>query len=192
MNIAELLRLIHNLIRLGTIDQVDHETARVRVRSGGNLTGWLRWLSFRAGTTRDWDPPTVGEQVIIFSPGGDLSAGIVLTGLNSNAHAAPSTDPDVWLREFPDGAVVEYNHETHALKLTLPGESTMEVISKLTTIIGDVRVNGNLFADGDFKVSGDTQFDGGSVKHQDKEIGKSHNHPIKSGSSAPGPTGEVQ
>lgn len=184
-NFAELLRLIHNLIRLGTIDQVDHQAVRVRVKSGENLTGWLRWMSFRAGTTRDWDPPTVGEQVIIFSPGGDLAAGIVLTGLNSDSHAAPTNDPAVWYREFPDGAVVQYNHESSELTLTLPGNATMTAPEGIT-LVADISIDGNL------TVSGDTEFDGGSVKHQGKEIGKSHKHTISSGSSAPGPTGEVK
>ena len=58
MNLVELLRLIHNLIRLGTIAEVDHARARVRVQSGELLTNWLPWIEARAGTTRDWDPPT--------------------------------------------------------------------------------------------------------------------------------------
>lgn len=184
-NFAEMLRLIHNLIRLGTIEQVDHEAVRVRVKSGDNVTAWLRWISFRAGTTRDWDPPTVGEQVMIFSPGGDLAAGIVMTGLNSDTHSAPSADPGVWLREFPDGAVVAYNHENSELTITLPGNATVTAPEGIT-------LNANIAIDGNLQVSGNTAFDGGSVKHQGKEIGKSHKHAISSGSSSPGPTAEVQ
>ena len=33
-NVAELLRLIHNLIRTGTIAEVDHAAARVHARGG--------------------------------------------------------------------------------------------------------------------------------------------------------------
>lgn len=184
-NFAELLRLIHNLIRLGTIDQVDHDSLSVRVKIGDNMTGWLRWMSFRAGTTRDWDPPTVGEQVIIFSPGGDLAAGVVLTGLNSDTYSAPSADPGIWMREFPDGAVVQYDHENSELTLTLPGNA------KVTAPEG-ITFTANIAIDGELQVSGNTTFDGGSVKHQGKEIGKSHKHAIASGSSAPGPTNVVQ
>ncbi|WMR36092.1 phage baseplate assembly protein V, partial [Metapseudomonas otitidis] len=41
---ATLARLLENLIRLGTIAEVDHAAARVRVQSGQLLTGWLPWL----------------------------------------------------------------------------------------------------------------------------------------------------
>ncbi|MDP2128187.1 MAG: phage baseplate assembly protein V [Pseudohongiella sp.] len=174
-NFPELLRLIHNLIRLGTIDQVDHETARVRVKSGGNLTGWLQWISIRAGTTRDWSPPTEGEQVIVFSPGGDLAGGIALTGLNSNTHPAPSSDPDVWLREFPDGAVVQYNHETHALTLTLPAESTVEVNCPLTTLNGNLQVNGSIGCSENIAAEGDVS-DGTRSMDGDREIYNEHTH----------------
>ena len=100
MNIPELLRLLHNLIRLGTIAEVDHRAARVRVKTGELLTDWLPWLEGRAGTTRDWDPPTKGEQVILFSPGGDPANGVVLCGLCSNAHPAPAEVATLWRRIF--------------------------------------------------------------------------------------------
>lgn len=96
-NVAELLRLIHNLIRTGTIAEVDHAAARVRVKSGALLTDWLPWIESRAGTSRSWNPPTVGEQVMLFSPGGDPAAGLVLTGLFSNAHPTPANSADLWL-----------------------------------------------------------------------------------------------
>lgn len=124
---AEMLRLIHNLLRVGTIAAVDHQRARVRVKSGELLSAWLPWIEGRAGTTRDWDPPTLGEQVMLFSPGGDPAAGIVLTGIFSDAHPAPSTSPDIWHRVMPDGAVIEYNHQAHRLHaVTGPSSITMD------------------------------------------------------------------
>ena len=114
-NTAELLRLISNLIRTGTVAEVDHATARVRVTIGELLTAWLPWLEQRAGTTRTWSPPTVGEQVAVLSPGGDLAAAIVLTGIYRQAHPAPSQSADVWHTVMPDGAVIEYDHAAHRL-----------------------------------------------------------------------------
>ncbi|RFA31335.1 hypothetical protein CAI21_01525 [Alkalilimnicola ehrlichii] len=116
-NVAELLRLLNNLVRLGTVHEVDTATARARIKSGAILTGWLPWLSARAGTTRDWDPPTAGEQVLLLSPGGDLSQAIVLTGIYSEASPPPATDPSVWKREFPDGTTVTYDHAEKALAI---------------------------------------------------------------------------
>ncbi|ERS88738.1 phage baseplate assembly protein V [Halomonas sp. PBN3] len=112
---AELLRLIHNLIRLGTVAEVDHASARCRVQIGELTTAWLPWLEERAGTTRTWNPPTVGEQVVVFAPGGDMASAVVLAGLYRATHPAPSDSPDVWREVMPDGAVIEYDHAAHRL-----------------------------------------------------------------------------
>ncbi|MCL7930436.1 phage baseplate assembly protein V [Halomonas llamarensis] len=124
---AEMLRLIHNIIRLGTIAEVDHERARVRVKTGDITTGWLRWLEGRAGTTRDWDPPTVDEQVIVFSPGGDMHAAIVVTGLYRTAHPAPSADPDLQRRIYPDGTQQQHNHAESHWHLRVPAGGKIEL-----------------------------------------------------------------
>lgn len=115
MDLAALSRLIENLIRAGTIYTVDHAQKRCRVQSGGLLTGWLPWFALRAGTTRDWDPPTIGEQCLIFSPSGEVGAGFVLLGIYSDAFDAPSSSPDEHVRLYPDGARISYNHATGAL-----------------------------------------------------------------------------
>src|SRR5690625_1890040 len=83
MTTEELARLLNNLLRIGTVSAVDAKARAVRVRDGEIETDWLRWLEVRAGSTTDWDPPTLGEQVIVLSPGGDLGAGVVLAGINS-------------------------------------------------------------------------------------------------------------
>ncbi len=148
---AELLRLIHNLIRLGTIAEVDHAAARVRVRAGELLTAWRPWIECRAGTTRDWDPPTVGEQVVLFSPGGDPAGAVVLTGLFSDAHPAPADSGDLWRRVMPDGAVLEYDHAASHLQATLPGSATLDAQGAITlnsgaditiTAAGNVAIQG--------------------------------------------------
>lgn len=131
-NVAELLRLINNLIRLGSIAEVDHAAVRVRVRIGELLTAWLPWLEARAGTTRTWSPPTVGEQVVVFSPGGDLAAAVVLTGLYQQAHPAPSNSPNVIGSWLPDGTRIEYDHEANTLTLDCVGAVHVKAAGKVT------------------------------------------------------------
>jgi len=133
---AELLRLIHNLIRLGTIAEVDHEAARVRVKSGELLTAWVPWLTARAGTTRDWNPPTVGEQAVVFSPGGDTANGVAVPGIYQNAHPAPSNKPELIGRWYPDGTRTEYDHENHRLLIHCVGDIHLEVTGSLTATVG--------------------------------------------------------
>jgi len=115
---AELARLLHNLIRLGTITHVDHARRLVRVQTGGLHTNWLKWHTARAGTSRVWDPPTAGEHVILFAPGGDLAAAVVLASLDSQQNPPPSSSPDDVVRTMPDGARFSYNHATGALSIT--------------------------------------------------------------------------
>jgi phage baseplate assembly protein V len=57
------------------------------------LTTWL-WIALRAGDVVDWCPPSIGEQVIVFSPNGDLTQGKVLAGLFSAESPAPQISQD--------------------------------------------------------------------------------------------------
>ncbi len=45
----ELARLLQNMIRLGTIVEVDHVGRVARVQTGGLTTNWLKWHTARAG-----------------------------------------------------------------------------------------------------------------------------------------------
>lgn len=160
---AELLRLIHNLIRFGTIAEVDHGVVgerppRVRVKSGELLTGWLPWIEARAGTSRTWDPLTLGEQVIVFSPGGDLAGGVALAGLNANANPAPSDDPNVIGRWLPDGSRIEYDHDAHRLLIRCVGDIALEVDGNLTATVG-----GDMTAE----VAGVAKVNAESIHHND-------------------------
>lgn len=111
--------MIENLVRVGTVHEVDLSAPLCRVASGELITGWLPMPSQRAGRTRKWCPLTVGEQVIVLSPSGDPAAGFVLPmGIFSDAITPPSDSADVELTEYPDGAVISYNHATHVLSVT--------------------------------------------------------------------------
>ncbi|MGM0563681.1 MAG: phage baseplate assembly protein V [Pseudomonadota bacterium] len=138
-NPAEILRLINNLIRTGTIDDVDSEAALARVKTGENLTTWLPWLSARAASTAHWDPPQVGEQVVLLSPEGDLSQAIIVTGLYSSDYPAPSSNINAHRRQYPDGTHVEYDHDTHQLTIEVHGDVSMVVKGNATaTVEGDL------------------------------------------------------
>lgn len=174
---AEFIRLLQNLIRLGTVAEVDPVSARVRVASGELLTNWLPWLSTRAGQTRVWNPPTEGEQVLMLSPGGDPSTGVVLTGLFSDAHPAPSEDPGTTLFALPDDARIEYDHARHVLRLVLPGAIEIEAPGG-TTWKGAIHHLGDMTREGSYTQTG------GSMSHDGKNVGTDHVHGgVQSGSS---------
>ncbi|WP_439587658.1 phage baseplate assembly protein V [Hydrogenophaga sp.] len=117
---VELLRRLENLLRPGTIHAVNHATARVRVASGGLVTDWLPWFERRAGNVRTWSPPSVGEQCLVLSPGGDPANGFVLVGVASDAHPSPSASPHVDRTQYPDGTTIDYDHAAHVLRVDAP------------------------------------------------------------------------
>ena len=86
-------RRLHGVIRIGTVTSVDPEAARAKVSLGGESeTASLPWSVSAAGGVKVWAPVSVGEQVVIASPGGDTSQGVIIGRLFSSANAAPSID----------------------------------------------------------------------------------------------------
>lgn len=123
--IQELARALRNMIRTGVIVETDLNAGRCRVQTGGIYTDWLQWLTHRAGRSRTWWAPSVGEQVLILAIGGELDTAFVLPAIFSDDHNAPSASADAWHVSFPDGAVMEYEPETGAL--TVSGIKTADV-----------------------------------------------------------------
>lgn len=126
-DINDIIRRIENIVRAGTVVAVDLVNARCRVQSGGLTTAWLSWYSCRAGTVRRWSPPSVGEQCIVLSPGGETAAGVVLYGINSDAHPAPDDAPAVDSATYADGATISYDQSSHTLKASLPAGGIAEI-----------------------------------------------------------------
>ncbi len=132
--VTELERLLANLLRVGTVEELDEAAARVKVRIGEILTAWLPWFTRRAGGDRDWWAPEPGEQVMVLSPGGDLAQGRVLPALNRAAYPAPAASRDKRRVECADGGFAEYDRATGAWTVSaeglarLIGKETVELI----------------------------------------------------------------
>ena len=124
-SLHEIARAIRNLIRTGIVTDVALDEGLCRVQTGGIETTWLNWLTSRAGRSRTWWAPSVGEQVLLLAIGGELDTAFVLPGIFSDDHPAPSASPDAIHVAFPDGAVIEYEPESGAL--TVSGIKTADV-----------------------------------------------------------------
>ena len=133
--LSEIQRLLRNLIRVGVVTNVNTKDALCRVQTGDMTTDWLNWLTRRAGRSRDWWAPSIGEQVLILSIGGELDTAFVLPGIYSDENPAPSASADALHISFPDGAVIEYEPENGAL--TVSGIKTADVTASesLTTTV---------------------------------------------------------
>lgn len=143
------------VLRLGTIASLDLANATCTAQSGDIVTGDIPWIAQRAGNVRTWSPPSVGEQCLILAPEGDLAAALAIVGLYSDACPPPSADPNVSLVEYPDGAIIAYDHVIHELTVTLPagGAATIEAPGGVT-IIGDTGIVGDTHIAGSLNVSG--------------------------------------
>lgn len=186
MNITDLLRRLENLIRLGTIAAVDHQAARCTIRTGGLSVPNLAWLALRAGDSSDWDPPTVGEQCILFSPSGEPAQGIALVGLYSQERPAPSNSATVRRRTYPDGAVIDYDHDSHTLSATLPDGGKARIVAT-----GGLYVVGPIIHEGDYTQTGNQSITGTVTVSEDVIAGGisqvNHRHPGDSGGTTGAP-----
>ena len=131
-HVSELIRRIENLLRPGTVARVDVKRYRVRVIAGGLVSNWLPWFSLRAGTTRKWSPPTIGEQCLLLSPGGDMANGVALVGVFSSEVPPNDDRANTEATHYPDGTVHEYDHEAHRDLLKCVGDILRQVEGSVT------------------------------------------------------------
>ncbi|MFP9470041.1 phage baseplate assembly protein V [Pectobacterium brasiliense] len=198
--LTEILRLLRNIIRVGVVTHVNTADALCRVQTGEMTTGWLNWLTRRAGRSRDWWAPSIGEQVLILSIGGELDTAFVLPGIYSDNNPAPSASADALHISFPDGAVIEYEPATGAL--TVSGIKTADITASesltatvpLVTVRASTRITldtpevvctnklitGTLEVQQGGEMRGNIQHSGGSLSSNGKVL-HTHKHPGDSG-----------
>ncbi|HFE2971610.1 MULTISPECIES: phage baseplate assembly protein V [Klebsiella] len=132
MDFVELLRLIENVVRTGTVTEVDEEKWRVRVQSGELETTWLRWNAQRAGAFKVWVPPSVGEQVWFLCLGGNTDVAFIGGSLYSADNPAPGASRDEMVVTAPDGAKFRYDAEAGALQVKGIKSAVVEASVKIT------------------------------------------------------------
>lgn len=186
--LGELQRQQANTHRIGTIAAVDAANARVQVNVAGLTTDWLPWTASRAGATRAWSPPSVGEQVLVASPYGDLAQGVVLGSIYQDAHPAPASSQDQETVIFADGAVIDHNSATHALSATLNAAGSLKVTigaAKVEASASSIKLTvGGIILE---LTSAGLAITGGTVTHNGKNIGATHTHSgVQSGGSNTG------
>lgn len=192
---ADLSRRLENLIRIGTVSAVQKKPALCRVSTGGLETEWLPWFALRAGEDREWDPPSNGEQCIVICPSGDPAVGFVLCGVYSDRYPANDDSLDRHRRTYRDGAVIEYDTATHALRAELPAGGTAELIAD-----GGIHFVGPITHEGDYTQTGNynqtgSQTVSGTVTAAKDVIAAGislANHPHDGVMPGPGLTGKPQ
>lgn len=112
---TEIMRLITNLIRTGTVSDVDPANWLCRVKTGDLETNWINWLTCRAGNTRTWWQPSIGEQVVLLSLGGNLETAFALPAIYSDAFPPPDYSENGSTTVFNDGGWFQYEPDTGQL-----------------------------------------------------------------------------
>jgi phage baseplate assembly protein V len=156
--IAELTRRIDNLLRIGTVAEVKGDSCRVK--TGELLTQYRPFFTRRAGSAKTSWRPTIGEQVMLLSLSGDLTNAYILPALYSDENPEPDDNDHRDRTIYPDGAVIEYDPDTSALKVSGIKTATVQA-SELVTIncpnavfTGNVRVQKKLTVDEGAAVTG--------------------------------------
>ncbi len=188
-SLTELDRRLANIIKIGRVQSVDltQTLPKVRVRISELVTAWLPFLTLRAGNDTHWWPIQLEEQVLVVSPSGDLSQGIVIGSVFQNQFPPGSMSEHMIRTDYSDGAIVEYDKENHHLRAELPSGGTVELVADGgVTIVGDVTVAGNITATGDVT-------DATRSMAQDRVKYNTHKHPgVKTGTGSTAVTTETQ
>ncbi len=132
MELAELIRLLENIVRTGTVTEIDEEKWRVRVQSGGLTPNWMRWNAQRAGAFKVWVPPSIGEQVWFLCLGGNTDIAFIGGSLYSDDNPAPGASRDEMVVTAPDGARFRYDAAAGALQVTGIKTAAIEASVKIT------------------------------------------------------------
>lgn len=126
--ITDLKRRVANMVVVGKISHVDHKNARYRVKSGHLISDWIPDTQARAGKTCSYEGRDVGEQVVVVSSSGDLSQGIIVGSLHTNANQAADKG-NIHKTLYPDGTTVEYDDKqnSYTLNLTSGGKFSLTI-----------------------------------------------------------------
>ncbi|MBK4769367.1 MAG: phage baseplate assembly protein V [Pantoea sp. Morm] len=180
--LTEIMRLITNLIRTGIVSEVDKVNWLCRVKTGDLETNWINWLTLRAGNTRTWWKPSVGEQVVLLSLGGNLETAFALPAIYSEAFPPPDYSEDGATTVFKDGGWFQYEPESGQLLIRNIKSVLIEASDKIelntahfvvnadqtrlnspTVITGDTAIHGGTELNGGAKISGDVTQGGGQM-----------------------------
>jgi len=104
--VAELKRRQANVVRHGPVKEVDAKKriCRVQLNPDGDKeqpfkTAWIPYAQF-AGDYKFHNPPTVGQNVTVFAPGGELSQAVALPFTWSDQFPSPSEKQDEHIVTF--------------------------------------------------------------------------------------------
>ena len=140
---VEMDRRLGNILKQGTVVQLDEINARVQVEVDDELTtDWLPWFSGKAGKTSEWSPPEIGEQVMILSPSGELAQGWVMRGTYKDDAPHPfGATKTQHITLFEDGSKTIYDLATKTMTVICVGDVVVQAAGNINlTAVGQINL----------------------------------------------------
>ena len=152
--LSDLAKRLSNIIRIGAIFEINHQTAKARVKIGELETDFLPWANSNSGSNNSWNPPEIDEQVIILSPSGDLSQAVILPSLYKNN--ASDSDQNIKSITYQDGSKISFNVSSGTLDLDLKGDVAIKVVGNANIEGDNINITGssNITLDGNVNLGG--------------------------------------
>ena len=123
-------RRIADVVKYGTVVEADYLKGLYRVgigdpadEDGYLVTGWLKGGARRAAAGEvEYDPPEVGERVMLHSESGELQNAIVGHALFAEGQVPDGAKAGLYLRTFKGGASIRRDRDTGVM--TVDGGDT--------------------------------------------------------------------
>ncbi|MFN4058220.1 MAG: phage baseplate assembly protein V [Roseinatronobacter sp.] len=84
---AELDRRLANIVQIGRVIAIDSTAMRARVQVGDLVTPMIPVSQLASGAIRLHWMPSVGEQVVVFAPSGEIGGAIIQGAVPQNGSA---------------------------------------------------------------------------------------------------------
>ncbi|EOV1173362.1 phage baseplate assembly protein V [Vibrio fluvialis] len=190
---SQLVRLISQMIQIGTIVEVQAKPLRYKVQFTSDLTtSWIPSDVGHAGAVKDFAPHQAGELVLVVKEF-NTQGGVIVASLNQNSKDQPKDDLNLFYREFPDGTWLQYDMANKVLSGSVVGKVNLDAVTEIRLaapkliFVGDIEHDGKQTSTSDIasqaSISAVANVSAGqnisdSVRSmaQDRAIYNGHNH----------------
>ena len=137
----EAERRIEQIVKMGVISEVDHRAGLCRVSFGERVSPPSPWLMGRCGKDKEYWAPDIGEQAIFFSPYGDGSEGIVMTGIFSDRIPLPAEAGEGrHVTEYADGTRMLVDRNAHIVEIKDSSNSAIRMAEGYIDLLPAIKV----------------------------------------------------
>ena len=173
---VQLVRLISQMIQIGTIVEVQAKPLRYKVQFTSDLTtNWIPSDVGHAGAVKDFAPHQTGELVLVVKEF-NTQGGVIVASLNQKSRDQPKDNLNLFFRKFPDGTWLQYDMEMHVMSGYVNGYINLEAKTEFMLKSPKIKMIGDIEHDGNQKTSGDIS-DGVRSMAKDRDIYNKHDHP---------------